>query len=253
MSAGTAAVGQCGRARRRPRSAAPAGRRAGTARPGRRRADAVTSQPSRLSGVDGGPAEPGPVGPLLGLHGARRGGRPPVVGSARLRRRRRSAAAACRATAARRAGGRAGPGPAARPRRGCTAQDRLEAPWMAGAEGAMRVDSAIGGALRDLAVATGDRAAARRAVDANARRARRCRHRCGAPGCCSPCAWRTAGRAPAIPAPPSPWLGGPAGGGALARVDGHRRTARPAQQAHRAVGRPAGGQGVRERLLDAGE
>ncbi|MFJ4330476.1 helix-turn-helix domain-containing protein [Streptomyces sp. NPDC088935] len=49
------------------------------------------------------------------------------------------------------------------------AQDHLEAPWMAGPEGAMRVDSAIGGALRDLAVATGDRAAARRAVDATAR------------------------------------------------------------------------------------
>ncbi|MGC0408247.1 transcriptional regulator with XRE-family HTH domain [Streptomyces sp. SAI-195] len=48
-------------------------------------------------------------------------------------------------------------------------QDHLEAPWMAGTEGAMRVDSAIGGALRDLAVATGDRAAARRAVDATAR------------------------------------------------------------------------------------
>ncbi|MFD3339462.1 XRE family transcriptional regulator, partial [Streptomyces anthocyanicus] len=48
-------------------------------------------------------------------------------------------------------------------------QDHLEAPWMAGAEGAMRVDSAIGGALRDLAVATGDRAAARRAIDATAR------------------------------------------------------------------------------------
>lgn len=48
-------------------------------------------------------------------------------------------------------------------------RDHLEAPWMAGAEGAMRVDSAIGGALRDLAVATGDRTAARRAVDATAR------------------------------------------------------------------------------------
>ncbi|WP_164385599.1 helix-turn-helix transcriptional regulator [Streptomyces sp. OM5714] len=48
-------------------------------------------------------------------------------------------------------------------------RDLLEAPWMAGAEGAMRVDSAIGGALRDLAVATGDRTAARRAVDATAR------------------------------------------------------------------------------------
>ncbi|MEV8123361.1 helix-turn-helix transcriptional regulator [Streptomyces sp. NPDC085944] len=48
-------------------------------------------------------------------------------------------------------------------------RDHLEAPWMAGAEGAMRVDSAVGGALRDLAVATGDRTAARRAVDATAR------------------------------------------------------------------------------------
>ncbi|MFJ6072105.1 helix-turn-helix domain-containing protein [Streptomyces sp. NPDC093065] len=48
-------------------------------------------------------------------------------------------------------------------------RDHLEAPWMAGAEGAMRVDSAIGGALRDLAVVTGDRTAARRAVDATAR------------------------------------------------------------------------------------
>ncbi|WP_415943346.1 helix-turn-helix domain-containing protein [Streptomyces sp. 067-1] len=48
-------------------------------------------------------------------------------------------------------------------------RDLLEAPWMAGTEGSMRVDSAIGGALRDLAVATGDRTAARRAVDATAR------------------------------------------------------------------------------------
>lgn len=48
-------------------------------------------------------------------------------------------------------------------------RDHLEAPWLAGAEGAMRVDSAIGGALRDLAVVTGDRTAARRAVDATAR------------------------------------------------------------------------------------
>ncbi|MDT0610926.1 helix-turn-helix domain-containing protein [Streptomyces lancefieldiae] len=48
-------------------------------------------------------------------------------------------------------------------------RDHLEAPWLAGAEGAMRVDSAIGGALRDLAVATGDRSAARRAVEATAR------------------------------------------------------------------------------------
>ncbi|MFC8870623.1 helix-turn-helix domain-containing protein [Streptomyces sp. NPDC057148] len=48
-------------------------------------------------------------------------------------------------------------------------RDHLEAPWLAGAEGSMRVDSAIGGALRDLAVETGDRQAARRAVDAAAR------------------------------------------------------------------------------------
>ncbi|MFJ5918806.1 helix-turn-helix domain-containing protein [Streptomyces ardesiacus] len=48
-------------------------------------------------------------------------------------------------------------------------RDHLEAPWMAGAEGAMRVDSAVGGALRDLAVATGDRTAARRAVEVTAR------------------------------------------------------------------------------------
>lgn len=48
-------------------------------------------------------------------------------------------------------------------------RDLLEAPWMAGAEGEMRVDSAIGGALRDLAVATGDRPTARRAVAATAR------------------------------------------------------------------------------------
>ncbi|WP_399882401.1 helix-turn-helix domain-containing protein [Streptomyces sp. BBFR51] len=48
-------------------------------------------------------------------------------------------------------------------------RDHLEAPWLAGAEGGMRLDSAIGGALRDLAVVTGDRAAARRAVDATAR------------------------------------------------------------------------------------
>ncbi|MGW4022038.1 helix-turn-helix domain-containing protein [Streptomyces sp. NPDC005009] len=48
-------------------------------------------------------------------------------------------------------------------------RDLLEAPWLAGTEGEMRVDSAIGGALRDLAVATGDRAAARRAVAATAR------------------------------------------------------------------------------------
>ncbi|MFD4262291.1 multiprotein-bridging factor 1 family protein [Streptomyces sp. NPDC058534] len=48
-------------------------------------------------------------------------------------------------------------------------RDLLDAPWLAGAEGGMRVDSAIGGALRDLAVATSDRQAARRAVDVTAR------------------------------------------------------------------------------------
>ncbi|GHE98708.1 helix-turn-helix domain-containing protein [Streptomyces fumanus] len=48
-------------------------------------------------------------------------------------------------------------------------QDRLEAPWLSGAEGEMRVESAIGGALRDLAAVTGDRVTARRAVDATAR------------------------------------------------------------------------------------
>ncbi|MEV7415417.1 helix-turn-helix transcriptional regulator [Streptomyces sp. NPDC089919] len=48
-------------------------------------------------------------------------------------------------------------------------RDQLEAPWLAGAEGEMRMESAIGGALRDLAAATGDRATARRAIDATAR------------------------------------------------------------------------------------
>ncbi|MFB7594267.1 helix-turn-helix domain-containing protein [Streptomyces sp. NPDC056160] len=48
-------------------------------------------------------------------------------------------------------------------------RDLLEASWMAGAEGEMRVESAIGGALRDLAAVTGDRATARRAVEATER------------------------------------------------------------------------------------
>ncbi|QKW30781.1 XRE family transcriptional regulator [Streptomyces seoulensis] len=48
-------------------------------------------------------------------------------------------------------------------------RDRLEAPWLSGAEGEMRMESAIGGALRDLAAATGDRVTARRAADATAR------------------------------------------------------------------------------------
>ncbi|KUF18357.1 helix-turn-helix domain-containing protein [Streptomyces silvensis] len=47
-------------------------------------------------------------------------------------------------------------------------RDRIEAPWLTGAEGVMRLESAIGGALRDLAVATGDRTAARRAIEATA-------------------------------------------------------------------------------------
>ncbi|MCQ6554835.1 helix-turn-helix domain-containing protein [Streptomyces sp. C10-9-1] len=47
--------------------------------------------------------------------------------------------------------------------------DHREAPWLAGAEGEMRVESAVGAALRDLAAATGDRATARRAVEAVAR------------------------------------------------------------------------------------
>ncbi|MEU0598991.1 helix-turn-helix transcriptional regulator [Streptomyces sp. NPDC006393] len=48
-------------------------------------------------------------------------------------------------------------------------RDHLEAPWLSGAEGEMRVESAIGGALRDLAAVTGDRTTARRAADATAR------------------------------------------------------------------------------------
>ncbi|MFE6398027.1 helix-turn-helix domain-containing protein [Streptomyces alboflavus] len=47
-------------------------------------------------------------------------------------------------------------------------RDRLEVPWLAGAEGVLRLESAIGGALRDLSAATGDRAAARRAIEATA-------------------------------------------------------------------------------------
>ncbi|MYY83555.1 MULTISPECIES: helix-turn-helix transcriptional regulator [unclassified Streptomyces] len=48
-------------------------------------------------------------------------------------------------------------------------RDRLEAPWLSGAEGVLRVESAAGGALRDLSVVTGGRAVARRAVEATAR------------------------------------------------------------------------------------
>ncbi|MBB5933085.1 helix-turn-helix domain-containing protein [Streptomyces zagrosensis] len=47
-------------------------------------------------------------------------------------------------------------------------QDEAEAPWLYGAEGVLRVESAVGGALRDLAAATGDRATARDAVQATA-------------------------------------------------------------------------------------
>lgn len=49
---------------------------------------------------------------------------------------------------------------------GLGAGDHAEAPWLAGAEGEMRLESAIGGALRDLAAATGDRTTARRAIAA---------------------------------------------------------------------------------------
>ncbi|MFJ2772531.1 helix-turn-helix domain-containing protein [Streptomyces sp. NPDC087300] len=48
-------------------------------------------------------------------------------------------------------------------------RDRLEAPWLSGAEGVLRLESAIGGALRDLAVVTEDRTVARRAIEATAR------------------------------------------------------------------------------------
>ncbi|KES04981.1 XRE family transcriptional regulator [Streptomyces toyocaensis] len=48
-------------------------------------------------------------------------------------------------------------------------RDRLEAPWLRGADGEMWLESAVGGALRDLAVVTGDRATARRAVGTTVR------------------------------------------------------------------------------------
>ncbi|KUJ67834.1 hypothetical protein ACZ90_24825 [Streptomyces albus subsp. albus] len=48
-------------------------------------------------------------------------------------------------------------------------RDLDEAPWLAGCGGELRVESAAGGALRDLAAATGDRATARRAVEATLR------------------------------------------------------------------------------------
>ncbi|SCG65939.1 helix-turn-helix domain-containing protein [Micromonospora halophytica] len=48
-------------------------------------------------------------------------------------------------------------------------RDRAEAPWLTGDEGELRAESSIGGALRDLAAHTGDRATARRAVHATQR------------------------------------------------------------------------------------
>ncbi|AHH99389.1 helix-turn-helix domain-containing protein [Kutzneria albida] len=45
-------------------------------------------------------------------------------------------------------------------------RDLLEAPWLAGADGELRVETAVGGALRDLAAVTGDRATGRQAVHA---------------------------------------------------------------------------------------
>lgn len=48
-------------------------------------------------------------------------------------------------------------------------RDLLEAPWLAGDHGVVRIESAIGGALRDLAVATGDATLARPAAHATRR------------------------------------------------------------------------------------
>lgn len=48
-------------------------------------------------------------------------------------------------------------------------RDAAEAPWLIGDAGVVRAESSIGGALRDLAAHTGDRAEARRAVHATAR------------------------------------------------------------------------------------
>lgn len=49
------------------------------------------------------------------------------------------------------------------------ARDVAEAPWLTGDAGVVRTESFIGGALRDLAATTGDRAMARRAVHATGR------------------------------------------------------------------------------------
>ncbi|MFH8367829.1 multiprotein-bridging factor 1 family protein [Streptomyces sp. NPDC018031] len=57
-------------------------------------------------------------------------------------------------------------------RRGLARLDRRdleEAPWLLGGGGDLRMESAAGGALRDLAAAAGDRATARRAVEATSR------------------------------------------------------------------------------------
>ncbi|MFC4149431.1 helix-turn-helix domain-containing protein [Micromonospora mangrovi] len=48
-------------------------------------------------------------------------------------------------------------------------RDAAEAPWLLGDAGVVRAESSIGGALRDLAASTGDRAVARRAVHATGR------------------------------------------------------------------------------------
>lgn len=48
-------------------------------------------------------------------------------------------------------------------------RDADEAPWLCGADGQVRVEAAAAGALRDLAVVTGDVATARRAVRASGR------------------------------------------------------------------------------------
>ncbi|MGW4102105.1 helix-turn-helix domain-containing protein [Streptomyces sp. NPDC004976] len=48
-------------------------------------------------------------------------------------------------------------------------RDLAEAPWLAGGQGQLRVESAVSGGLRDLAVVTGGRATARSAADAAVR------------------------------------------------------------------------------------
>lgn len=48
-------------------------------------------------------------------------------------------------------------------------RDQIEAPWLVGADGHLRVEAGVGGALRDLAALTGDRRTARQAVHATQR------------------------------------------------------------------------------------